>query len=110
VSVHRGGTRWWAGAAALWLLGAGAAWHVAFDRHVANAGLAFTREQVLRAQQGRPVLSIDESFRPAVRRAALAALPWAGLIAAAGAVFLLTVARSERRVRSRDARRSSRAT
>jgi hypothetical protein len=75
----------------LWLVFAFGTWNVVFDREVAVAGLAFTRDQVVRYQQGQPVTSIDEGFSPHVRAAALRASGWAGAVLALGvAVMRLT--------------------
>jgi hypothetical protein len=75
----------------LWLVFAFVTWNVVFDREVAVAGLAFTRDQVVRYQQGQPVTSIDEGFSPHVRAAALRASGWAGAVLALGvAVMRLT--------------------
>lgn len=72
----------------LWLAFAFVTWNVAFDRAVADAATAFTREQVTRAQQGMAVAPIETAFRPQVRRAAAAASGWAALVLAAGGVLL----------------------
>jgi hypothetical protein len=79
----------------LWLVFAFVTWNVVFDREVTVAGLAFTREQVLRYQQGQPVSSIDEAFSPRVRAAALEASGWAGAILAIGATVLLLTPRTK---------------
>lgn len=72
----------------LWLAFAFVAWNVAFDRAVADAATAFTREQIARAEQGMAVVSIETAFRPQVRRAAAAASGWAALVLAAGGALL----------------------
>lgn len=81
---------------ALWLVFAGVAWNVIFDRLVWTAAMEFTRDQVLRYQDGRPVTSIHDGFSPRVRLAALHATLWTLPIVAAGAA---AVARSSRRAR-----------
>lgn len=73
----------------LWLGFAFVTWNVVFDREVAVAGVAFTREQVLRYQQGQHVSSIDDAFSPYVRGAALTASAWAVGVLTCGAVLLL---------------------
>ena len=70
-------------------------WNVVFDREVAIASLAFTREQVVRYQQGQPVNSIDEAFRPHVRAAALEASGWAGALLVIGAAVLFLTPRAK---------------
>ena len=73
-----------------WLVLGFVSWNVVFDRRVAVAAVAFTREQTLNHQQGRPLVSIDEGFSPEVRAAAGHATLWAGVIVAIGAVISLT--------------------
>ena len=63
-------------------------WNVVFDRAVAVAGSDFAREQVLRYQQGQPVRSIDDAFRPRVGAAALTASGWAAAVLATGVVVM----------------------
>jgi hypothetical protein len=63
-------------------------WNVVFDRAVAVAGSEFAREQVLRYQQGQPVRSIDDAFRPRVEAAALTASGWAVAVLATGVVVM----------------------
>lgn len=72
--------------AALWLVFAFVTWNVVFDREVSIAATAFTRDQIVRHQRGQPVIPIDEAFSPRVRRAALTASAWAGVVIACGAV------------------------
>ena len=69
----------------LWLSFAFVTWNVVFDRGVANAALEFTREQIVRHQNGAPVVSIDAGFRPRVGHAALTASLYSGLVLACGA-------------------------
>jgi len=77
-----------------WVVFGFVTWNVVFDRQVAVAGAAFTREQTLNRQQGRPLQTIDDAFRPAVRAAAWRASAWAGAVLAAGALISLTGPRS----------------
>jgi hypothetical protein len=72
----------------LWLAFAFVTWNVVYDREVAVASLAFTRDQVVRYQQRQPVISIDEGFSPHVRAAALRASGWAGAVLALGAAIM----------------------
>jgi len=81
----------------LWLAFGFVAWNVLFDRRVAVAGAAFTREQTLNHQQGRPLVSIDDGFRPSVRAAAAGAALWAGSLTALGMILSLAAARAFRR-------------
>jgi hypothetical protein len=64
-------------------------WLVIYDRSVLVAGLTFTREQVLRHQQGLPVTSIHDGFSPLVREAAWRATLWVSplAVAALGAIY-----------------------
>jgi hypothetical protein len=71
---------------ALWLVFAFVTWNVVFDRYVATDAVEFTREQIVRRQQGEPVTSIHEGFTPRVGRAAIRASLWTMPIVAAGAV------------------------
>ena len=70
---------------ALWLVFAGLAWNVMFDRLVWTAATDFTREQVRRHEAGEPVASIHDAFSPRVRAAAVQASLWTLPIIAAGA-------------------------
>jgi hypothetical protein len=80
-----------------WLVFGFVAWNVVFDRRVAVAAVAFTREQTLNHQQGRPLLSIDDGFSPSVRSAAMGAAQWAGGLTALGLILSLAAARALRR-------------
>jgi hypothetical protein len=80
-----------------WLLLAFIVWNVRFDRSVSLAAVAFTREQTLNRQQGRPLVSIDAAFSPAVRAAAVGAGAWAGTIVALGAILVAVQGRAARR-------------
>lgn len=70
--------------AVLWLVCAFVVWNVVFDRQVAVDALDFTREQVLRHQDGRALTSIHAGFSPLVREAALRAAVWTSPILLAG--------------------------
>lgn len=72
----------------LWLAFAFVTWNVVFDRHVERATVEFTREQVLRHQQGEAVTSIHAGVSPRVREAAWLASAWVGPILAAGVLAL----------------------
>jgi hypothetical protein len=72
----------------LWLLAAFVAWNVVFDREVAVAAIEFTREQIVRYDQGEPVRALETVFRPRVGRAAMIASAWALLVLVAGAVVV----------------------
>ena len=84
----------------LWLVFGFVTWNVVFDRRVAIAGAAFTREQTLNHQQGRPLVSIDDGFSPGVRAAAVRATLWAGGLTAIGMIVSFVAGRSRRRVSS----------
>jgi len=73
---------------ALWIAFVFVTWNVIFDRHVANAAVEFTREQIVRYQQGRPTTSIDVGFSPRVRDAAWRASLWTSPIVVAGALSI----------------------
>jgi hypothetical protein len=79
----------------LWLSFAFVTWNVVFDRGVANAALEFTRQQIVRHQNGAPVVSIDAAFRPRVGHAALTASLYSGLVLACGAAVLLLFGRGK---------------
>jgi hypothetical protein len=73
---------------ALWIAFAFVTWNVIFDRHVANAAVEFTREQILRYQQGQATTTIDVGFSPRVRNAAWRASLWTSPILVAGALSI----------------------
>jgi len=75
-------------ALALWFAFAFATWNVVFDRGVALAGTEFTRDQILRYETGAPLASVDDTFRPRVRAAALHASAWGTAIFVAGALII----------------------
>ena len=82
--------------AALWAVFAFVTWNVIFDRHVNVAAVEFTRDQVLRYQNGATPISIHNGFSPSVREAALQATLWVVPILGVGALTTLV---SFRRVR-----------
>jgi hypothetical protein len=81
---------------ALWCVFAFVAWNVIFDRLVATAAVEYTREQVIRHQDGQPLTSIHQGFSPHVREAALRASLWTSPIVAAGALSIFFWCRQER--------------
>lgn len=80
---------------ALWLLFAIVVFNVRFDWRTRMAGHEFVRRQILQQQQGLPVQTINDGFRPMVRDAAIDAAGWMAVIAVAGAA--LTVGADRRR-------------
>jgi hypothetical protein len=78
-------------AVVLWLIFVFVTWNVVFDRAVADAGLQFTRDQILSYQQGASVDSIAAGFTPHLRRAALKASVYAGIVLACGGLALRRV-------------------
>jgi hypothetical protein len=84
-------------AMALWFLLAIVVFNVRFDWQSRMAGHQFVHAQLARRQQGLPLPTINEAFRPLVRQAAAEAARWLLLISATGAV--LTVAASKRQTR-----------
>jgi len=75
-------------AVALWLAFAFVTWNVAFDRSVADAAHAFTREQIKRYEEGAAVVPIEVGFSPQLRPAALRATIYAGAVLLCGAVVI----------------------
>lgn len=71
---------------ALWVTFAFVTWNVVFDRSVAEAAVEFTRDQIVRYQQGAPVGSIESAFSPHVRDAAVKADLYAAFVLLCGAV------------------------
>ncbi len=67
---------------ALWLTFAFVTWNVVFDRRVADAALAFTREQIMRYQEGAAGRSNRRRLQPDVWSAALHASLYAGAVLA----------------------------
>jgi hypothetical protein len=74
-------------AMALWFLLAIVVFNVTFDWNTRMAGHGFVASQLIRRDQGRPVQTINDGFRPMVRQAAFDASRWLVVIAAAGAVL-----------------------
>lgn len=70
----------------LWSVFAFVVWNVVFDREVAIEGARFTHESVQRYRDGQPLVTIEAGYRPHVRRAALDASLWAGVVLALGLV------------------------
>lgn len=87
------------GAAAfiLWLVFGFVTWNVVFDRRVALAGVAFTREQTSLHHQGAPTVPLNQGFTPRVRAAAAAATAWAGGLTAIGLIASAAASRPFRR-------------
>jgi hypothetical protein len=81
----------------LWLVFGFVTWNVVFDRRVAVAAVAFTREQTRQYQRGAPTVSIDDGFSPSVRTAAVDATAWAGGFTALGLILSAAADRSFRR-------------
>jgi hypothetical protein len=81
----------------LWVIVAFVTWNVVFDREVAVAAIEFTREQILRYDQGEPVRTIEGVFRPQVGRAALVATVSSALVVGGGLVVRRLVGRFRRR-------------
>ena len=73
---------------ALWLAFAFVTWNVVFDRRIADAAHRFTRDQVMRYQQGVPVVPIELGFSPELGPAALHASVYAGVVLLCGAVVI----------------------
>ena len=84
--------RW---ALALWCLLAIVVFNVRFDWNTRMAGHAFVRAQIARQQQGVPVQTLNDGFRPMVRDAAIEAGRWLVLIAAAGSALTAAARRLE---------------
>lgn len=73
-------------AAILWIALAFVVWNVVFDRTVAVEGARFVRESIQREQGGEPPVTIADGYRPRVRRAALDASLWGGIVLVLGFV------------------------
>ena len=78
-----------------WAVFAFVTWNVVFDRRVYDASVTFTQQQIVAFQSGQPVSSLDDAFRPQVRRAAWEASAWGGSVLAVG--FVLTMVLKRRR-------------
>jgi hypothetical protein len=68
----------------LWMVLAAAVFSVMFDWQTRVAAHQFVRSQVLRHEQGQPVISINDGYRPQVREAARRSAVWLVVIAGAG--------------------------
>jgi hypothetical protein len=82
-------------ALALWVMLALAVFSVRFDWQTRMAGHDFVLAQAQRRAQGAPLETIENGFRPMVRRAALEASVWLLVIAAGGAGAVVLAARRE---------------
>jgi hypothetical protein len=80
-----------------WLVLGFVVWNVLFDRQVALAAVAFTREQTRNRERGLPRVTIDEGFSPGVRAAAVRATLYTSALLAVGAGLTLIVQRRSRR-------------
>lgn len=78
---------------ALWAILALAVFADVFDWQTRQAGFAFVHSQQARRQQGLPLDTIDNGFRPLVRGAALDAAAWAVPILVTGIIGSSLVAR-----------------
>ena len=86
--------RW---ALGLWLLLAVVVFNVRFDWNTRMANYRFASAQIAAHQQGLPVQTINEGFRPMVRQSAVEAGRWLALIAAAGTVLTIGASKSTKR-------------
>ena len=77
----------------VWLLLAIVVFNVRFDWQTRMAGHAFVQSQLQRRQQGLPIVSINDGFRPMVRDAARHAAVWLIVIATFGVVSTAAAAR-----------------
>ena len=83
-------------ALAAWFVLAIVVFNVKFDWDVRAANHAFVRSQITRQQQGLPILTINDGFRPMVRGAARHAAAWLAAIAVAGTAATVVAARQVR--------------
>ena len=90
-------TRSFAAAFCFWLVLGFVVWNVLFDRQVALAAVAFTREQTRNHEQGLPLVTIDDGFSPEVRAAAVRATLSTSALLVVGAVLTFVVHRRPRR-------------
>ena len=81
ISDARRDTYW---AIGLWLLLAVVVFNVRFDWQTRQANHAFVQAQLARQQQGQPLVTINDGFRPMVRQAALSSSVWLVVIAGGG--------------------------
>ena len=90
----RSAARW---SLALWALLALAVFSDLFDWRTRQAGFQFVAAQSARRAQHLPLATVESSFRPLVRSAAVQSLGWAALVLLTGAgATWLAVARSPR--------------
>ena len=75
----------------LWLLLAIVVFNVRFDWQARAANHAFVRSQLARQQQGQPLPTINDGFRPMVRQAALDSSVWLVLISVGGSLAVVAV-------------------
>ena len=68
----------------LWIVLAVAVFCVMFDWQTRVEGHRFVQSQVLRYEQGQPMISINDGYRPRVREAARRSALWLVVIAAGG--------------------------
>ena len=78
----------------LWAVLAFAVFSVTFDWQTKTAGLVFAGHQRHRHAAGLPVATINESFRPMVRAAALRSSAWLGLILGTGVIATVAASRT----------------
>lgn len=78
---------------ALWAVFAFVTWNVIFDRYLMASAVEFTRDQIVRHQNGAPLVSIHDGFSPSVRHAARQATLWVAPILAAGALVAFLTGR-----------------
>ncbi len=83
-------------AMALWFLLAIVVFNVRFDWNTRMAGHAFVQSQIVKKQQGLPLQTINDGFRPMVRESAIDASKWLVVIAAAGVVLTLATGSRKR--------------
>ena len=81
---------------ALWMLLAVVVFNVRFDWNTRMAGHAFVQSQIVKKQQGLPLQTINDGFRPMVRESAIDAGKWLVLIAAAGVVLTMAAGKFSR--------------
>jgi hypothetical protein len=88
--------RW---ALGLWLVLAAVVFSVRFDWNTRMAGHEFVRSQIVKRQQGLPLQTINDGFRPMVRRAALEAGRWLVVTAVAGTALTLVASQPRHQTR-----------
>jgi hypothetical protein len=83
--------RW---ALGLWVLLAVIVFNVTFDWQTRKSGHAFVRSQIERRSQGQALLTVNDGYRPMVRRAARDSSLWLALIGAGG-IAMVAAARNK---------------